>query len=80
MSSQSPFELRMRMLEMAKEYLDTQYSIAHDAVMASWQTSVDYAIRHGKEAPKMPEMPKMYDIASIAKYAENFNAFVSEKR
>ena len=80
MSSQSPFELRMQMLEMAKEYLDQQYTYTREAILQSWHDSIEYAEKVKGVMPIMPEMPKMYDISEIAKMAETFNDFVSNKK
>lgn len=78
--STTPFELRLQMLQMAKDYLDQQYHITRDAMLQGWQTSVDYANKMSQEIPMMPDIPKMYDIKEITKMAETFNDFVSGKK
>ena len=77
MSNASPFELRLEMLKMAKDYLDQQYAISCDAARASWQASVEFAQKMNKEMPTFPNMPKMYGVDEISKMAETFNKFVS---
>lgn len=73
----NPFELRLEMLKMAKDYLDNQLTITRDAAMQSWHASVAFAEKMNQELPKMPELPKMYGIEEITKMAEQFNDFVS---
>lgn len=73
----NPFELRLEMLKMAKDYLDNQLTITRDAAMQSWHASVSFAEKMNQELPKMPELPKMYGIEEITKMAEQFNDFVS---
>lgn len=78
--STTPFELRLQMLQMAKDYLDQQYQITHNAMMNSWNVSVDFAQQMKSEIPQMPDIPKMYGIEEITKMAETFNDFVSGKK
>lgn len=73
----SPFDLRLEMLKMAKDYLDHQLDIARDAAMQSWNASVAFAEQMNQELPKMPELPKMYGVEEITKMADQFNKFVS---
>ena len=73
----NPFELRLEMLKMAKDYLDNQQAIARDAAMQSWHAAVSFAEKMNQELPKMPELPKMYGIEEITKMADKFNEFVS---
>ena len=80
MSTPTPFELRLQMLQMAKDYLDQQYSIACDAVRQGWHASLEFADKMNQELPKMPEFPSMYPIEDITKMAEKFNEFVSNKK
>ena len=78
--NKTPYELRLEMLQMAKDYLDTQYNFAREAAMTQWQTNVEFASKlKDALAPKMPEMPKMYGIEEITKMAEQFNKFISGK-
>lgn len=76
-NSKSPYELRLDMLKMAKDYLDQQFSIAYSAWEKSVEASVQFAKQVKEEVPQIPELPKMYGIEEISKMAETLNKFVS---
>lgn len=81
MSTQTPFELRLAMLQMAKDYLDRQSDIARDATRANWENVVNFARDMKFEAPIAPiDMTKTYSIDDIVEMANKFNAFVSGKQ
>ena len=71
--SNTAFDLRLKMVEMAKDYLDRQYEIA----TAAYTQSMSEAQKLGKAFAA--SMPKMYDPTEILKIAEQFNTFVSRK-
>lgn len=73
----SPFEMRLKMLEMAKNYLDRQYEIATSSYMTMLRQAQDSGTAMTKEF--LNSVPKMYDFSKIGELAEQFNAFVSKK-
>lgn len=74
----SPFELRMNMLAMAKDYLDRQNDIMREAAYQAWQANVEFAKKAGQAIPAFPaDYTKVYGVEEITKMAETFNRFVS---
>ena len=76
----TPYELRLEMLKMAKDYFETQLNIAREAATQSWQASVSLAQDIQKTGIPEFKMPPMYTVEDITKMAEQFNAFVSGKQ
>lgn len=74
--SKSPYEMRLQMLNMAKDYLDRQYETATAATMEAWKANLEFAKKVNNVVPE-PVLPKMYTMDEITKLAEQFNAFVS---
>jgi len=74
---ETPFEMRLKMLEMAKNYLDRQYEI----LTASYMTMLRQAADSGHAMTKefLNAAPKMYDTSEIMALADKFNVFVSKK-
>lgn len=76
-TTSNPFELRLQMLQMAKDYLDRQYDMNYNFLLEQWHAAKDLAVKMQAELPKMPEPPKMYGAEEIGKMAQQFNEFVS---
>jgi len=77
MNSKSPFEIRTRMLELASEYLQTQYDANVDFAKESFLEM----IRTGQAVQKDWEKfaPKMYDFSEVLKKAQELYGFVSKR-
>lgn len=77
METKTPYELRLDMLKMAKEYCERQYEIA----TASYMTMVREAQNTGNKLTReiLDTVPKMYDPTAIMELADKFNSFVSKK-
>lgn len=71
--SKSPYEVRLDLLQMAKDVLDKQYQMNLDL---AWKT-----IEANKELYKSAEeyMPKMFTPEEIVKQAEKLQEFVNNK-
>ena len=73
----TPYDLRLRMLEMSKDYLDKQYQLNKEISDKTFELARQFYIKHGGEIP-MFNPPSMYRAEDIVKLAEQyFNMFVS---
>lgn len=77
--TKTPYELRLEMIQMAKDYLDRQYETAVSTTMDMWKANVEFGNKFGK-AISNPELPKMYTMEDIFAMADKFNSFVSGKK
>ncbi len=75
--NQSPFEIRARMLELASEYLQAQYSAAEKLASSTFGELVEAGAAMQSEWAKYA--PKMYDVSEIVKKAQELNEFVSKR-
>jgi hypothetical protein len=77
MTTKSPFEIRTRMLELATEYLQTQYYANVEFTKESFLEM----IRTGQAVQKDWEKfaPKMYDFNEVLKKAQELYGFVSKR-
>ncbi len=77
MDVKTPYELRLDMVKLAKEYLERQYEIA----VASYMTMLREAQNTGNKITRelLDLSPKLYDPNAIMELAEKFNSFVSKK-
>lgn len=75
MEVKTPYELRLEMVKLAKDYLERQYEIA----TASYMTMIRETQSMGNQITReMLDMaPKIYDTSAIMDLAEKFNGFVS---
>lgn len=73
----TPYDLRVKMLEMAKDYLDRQFEIGSAAYMTMLRQAQDTNKALNKEF--LDSVPKMYDTSAIMDLADKFNVFVSKK-
>ena len=71
--SKSPYEVRLDLLQMAKDMLDKQYQMSMDI---AWKT-----IETNKEMYKDAEkyMPKMFTSEEIINQAEKLQEFINKK-
>lgn len=77
MTNKNPFEIRLDMLQMAKDMLDAQYStyqtMAWDAFTRAVETNKDLY----KDVSKY--VPKMYTPEEVIAQAEKFQQFINKK-
>jgi head-tail adaptor len=84
MTSKNPFEIRLEVLKMAKEMMDTSYS---DSMNAWWSLAHSYAEAHNKSVDEFIKQskelaetkPLMYSPDDIMKKAQELYSFVSKK-
>ena len=77
MSDTKPYELRLEMLKMAKDYLDSQTTLAREVFWRQWEANVEAAKKMNQMIPQMGELPKFYSVEDITRMADQFNQFVS---
>jgi hypothetical protein len=75
-SAKTPYELRLEMLQMAKDYLDRQYELATSATMSAWHENLEFAKKISQKV-EPPKFPTIYSIDEMTKLADQFNQFVS---
>lgn len=71
--SKSPYEVRLDLLQMAKDMLDKQYQVSMDI---AWKT-IDANKEMYKDAEKY--MPKMFTPEEIINQAEKLQEFINKK-
>lgn len=78
MSDKNPFEIRLEVLQMAKDYLDKQLEINTDYAMANFQELV----KMGTKLPSMWESyaPKQYTTEELMAKATEFYSFITNKK
>lgn len=77
MSNKNPFELRTEILQMAKEYMDTQFQLNMDFANRAF----DEAIKAGTVSAESWKnfAPTMYTMEELTKKAQELYGFVSKK-
>lgn len=84
MTSKNPFEIRLEVMKMAKEMMDSHYN---DSMNAWWTMVNNYAERHSMMTDElvkhteelMKTKPAMYTPADIMSKAQELYGFVSKK-
>ena len=75
--SMSPFEIRLELLKMAKDMLESDYFGKREMIANQFATDCDAAKTKGAEPPKHPGYPDYPSEEVIIKKATTLNAFVS---
>lgn len=73
----NPFEIRTRMLEIAQEYLETQYKANMEFARKMWMDQMSAGSATLADADKF--LPKMYSFEEIIKKASDLYGFVQKK-
>jgi hypothetical protein len=84
MNNKNPFEIRLEILKMAKEMMDTSY---HDAMNGWWNMASSYAEAANKTTEDflkqseelMKAKPAMYTPKDIMDKAQELYSFVAKK-
>ena len=73
----TPYEIRTRLLELAQEYLQSQYELN----LAIARATFDAMVRSGyaSQAEWEKNLPKMYDFSQIVEHAKTLQEFVDNK-
>ena len=75
--SMSPFEIRLELLRMAKDMLESDYFGEREKIANQFAMDCDAAKAKGAEPPKHPGYPKYPSEAEIINKATTLNGFVS---
>ena len=73
----SPFELRFKILEMAKQYLDDAYKMQHDMALRNLEYLQDQNKLNVETWKKV--MPEKYTMEDILQKAQELYGFVESK-
>ena len=73
----SPFELRFKILEMAKQYLDDAYKMQHDMALRNMEYLQDQNKLNVETWKKV--MPEKYTMEDILQKAQDLYGFVESK-
>jgi hypothetical protein len=74
----TPYEIRLSLLQMAKDLLTDDYHTKRNSLEQEWATKVDAAKIAGTESPSFPALPTFPTENEIVKKAEALNLFVSQ--
>ena len=72
MSNKNPFEIRTEMLQLAKDYMDTQYHMNVEFAQRALDTGK-------KTVEEVQDMYKMYSMDELMEKAKEMYSFVSKK-
>jgi hypothetical protein len=77
MSNKTPYEVRLEILSMAKDYLDQIRNCQLDFARAGFEKSVEL----GKATMDQWQsfMPQQYSIADVMKHANELYSFINKK-
>ena len=73
----TPFEIRLDLLKMSREMLETEYHSGKDKIKDEWQMQVSKAMEDKRPLPVHPELPSFPSETSIIEKAKLLNSFVS---
>ena len=77
MSNLTPFEIRLQLLQMAKELLLEEYHSSKDRLTNEWNVKVESAKLNGQAIPEHPAFPTYPSENEIIAKAQALNGFVS---
>ena len=75
--NKTPYEIRLELLKMAKEMLESDYFSMKDALSNQWNVAVTQAERQQATLPPHPELPKFPSAQEVIEKARILNTFVS---
>lgn len=76
--SQTPYEIRLELLKMAKEIVEQNWHAVKEKSMLDWHQAVDLAKETRQPIPLHPQIIPMNQ-SEIMAVAEQLNGFVSRK-
>lgn len=76
--SKTPFEIRLQLLEMAKDMLATNYHNQTNIILTDWGNNVAKSLENKDELPAKPVLPNFPSEEEIIEKAKKLNAFVSQ--
>lgn len=78
MSNLSPFEIRLQLLQMAKDMLEQDYFAQREKVSNEYAAKCEVAKIHGQPIPEHPGFTTFPSETEIIKKATELNGFVSQ--
>jgi hypothetical protein len=78
MSNMTPFEIRLELLKMAKEMLETDYYGTREKISNEYAYKCDSAKIQGQPVPEHPGYPAYPSETDIIAKAQTLNGFVSQ--
>lgn len=75
--SKTPFEIRLELLKMAKEMLETDYHSQRDRLSSEWGMKAGMAQEKREELPPYPIIPPFPTASDVIEKAKVLNMFVS---
>ncbi len=76
--SMTPYEIRLQLLEMAKDMLTSDYFGKREIISNEWHTKIEESKINGTPSPSHPGFPLFPSEEEIIKKAETLNNFVSQ--
>ena len=76
--SMTPYEIRLQLLEMAKDMLTSDYFGKREIISNEWHTKIEESKINGTPLPAHPGLPLFPSEEEIIKKAEALNGFVSQ--
>lgn len=76
MANKNPFEIRLEVLNMAKDIELEHYHMNRERIMQQWQVNVDTARMKGEAPPPMPEMPAFPTEETLVKRAQFLSEYI----
>lgn len=77
MSNLTPFEIRLQLLQMAKDLLLEEFHANKDRLQQQWHVQVETAKLNGQPIPEHPAYPQYPTENDIISKAQSLNGFVS---
>lgn len=76
--SQTPYEIRLELLKMAKEIVEHNWHAVKEKLMLDWHQAVDLAKETRQPVPPHPEIVPMHQ-SEIMAVAQQLNSFIANK-
>ena len=73
----NPYMLRLELLKMAQDALNTEYHAKCDIIRTDWNNKVTLGMESNKIIPQ-PDLPPIYKMEQIVEKAKVLNDFVSQ--
>ena len=77
MSNMTPFEIRLELLNMAKDMLSDDYYGKRESISNQYASQCEYAKLNGQPVPDHPGFPPFPNESEIVTKANALNGFVS---
>lgn len=77
MGNKNPYEIRLELLNMAKDNLAQQFYSQKEMLMSDWNSRVSYAMENKSPPPPHPVMPNFPSEEQIIEKAIILEKFVS---